>query len=179
MDNGNETAKMQAKIGSIFARVFDFPAEMVKEDTRLADFFSDGHDALRSFVVSLEGALKLPIGETTIERCRTVGELAAYCIKCKASSGGGRMYIVVCRMPNGSVCERHYCAKGHEAAVKLAMDDGVAEVLSVEREDAEDRVERNRVGFWSKFMLPLILGFLVTVGGVAVFWWYRGCPKFW
>lgn len=180
MDNDSGTAKMQAKIGSILAGVFGLSAKAVNGNSLLSDFFSGEQGALRSFVVRLEGALKIPIGEAAMEHCRTVGELAAYCVKHKASgSGGGRMYVIVCRMPNGSVCEWHYQAKGHEAAAKLAMDDGVAEILSVEREDVEDLVERNRIGFWSKFMLPLILGLIVSVGGVAIFWWRRGCPKFW
>jgi len=179
MGTDNEIAMMQAKIISILVRVFDLPANVLTEDARLADFFSDGQNGLRSFVVRLEDVLKIPIGETALDRCRTVGELAAYCAERKASEPSGRLYIVVCRMPGGRVCERHYRAKRHEAAAQLAMDDGAEEVLSVEREDSEDEGVRKKIGLWSVLMLPLILGLLVAVAGVAVFWWRRGCPKFW
>ena len=180
MGNDSEIAKTQAIIVSVFARVFDLPAESIKGDLLFSDAFSADQEGLRSFVVRLEDALKIPIGEVAIERCRTVSELAAYCVAHKASLGtGGRMYIVVCRMPDGKVCERHYRAKRHEAAAQLAIDNGAAEVLSVEREDAEDRVVSVRGGFWGKFMLPLLLGALAAIGGVAAFWWYRGCPKLW
>lgn len=179
MGNDKETVAMQAKIVTVLARMFNLPTEEVKENALLADFFNDGQEGLRSFVVRLEEALKIPVGEKAIESCRTVGELAAYCAAHKASMQGGRQYVVVCRMPGGRVCERHYRAKRHEDAAKLAMSDGAEEILSVEREDMDNDGVRKKVGVWSVFMLPLLLGLLVAVVGVAVFWWRRGCPKFW
>ena len=91
---------------------------------------------------------------------------------------GENSYIVVCRMAGGKVCERHYRARGHDAAVKLAFDDGAEEILDIEREDAEEHVRKN-VGLFSKLFIPLILGLLVSAAGVAVFWYLRGRPKLW
>ena len=179
MGNDKEIAAMQAKIVSILARMFDLPAGVVKENSLLADFFSDNQDGLRTFVVKLEDTLQMPLGEKALDSCRTVRELAAYCVSHKASMLSGRVYIIVCRMPGGKICERHYRAKRHEDAAKLAMDDGAEEILSVEREDMDNDGVRKKVGVWSVLMLPLILGLLVAVVGVAVFWWRRGCPKFW
>ena len=170
---------MQAKIVTILARVFDLPPDAIKGDVLLSDFFSDNPEGLRSFVVRLEEFLKIPLGEKAVDSSRTVGELAAYCVAHKASMPSGRLYIVVCRMPGGKVCERHYRAKRHEVAAKLAIDDGAEEILSVEREDQDEEVVRKKVGVWSILMLPLMLGLLVAVAGVAFFWWRRGCPKFW
>ena len=179
MGNDKETAAMQAKIITILARIFDLPAGVVKGSAILADFFSDNPDGLRTFVVKMEDALQIPLGEKAVDSCRTVDELAAYCAAHKASMQGGRGYIIVCRMPGGKICERHYRAKRHEDAAQLAMDDGAEEILSVEREDQEDDGVRKKVGVWSVLMLPLILGLLMAAAGVAVFWWRRGCPKFW
>ena len=179
MSNDSKTAAMQAKIASILARVFDLPAGIVKDDTLLSEFFSDNQDGLRTFVVKLEDDLQMPLGEKAVDSCRTVGELAAYCVAQKASMPSGRQYVVVCQMPDGKVCERHYRAKRHEVAAKLAMDDGAEAILSIEREDQDEEFVRKKVGVWSVLMLPLILGLLVAVAGVAVFWWRRGCPKFW
>lgn len=179
MGNDNEVAAMQAKIVVILARVFDLPSGMIKGDVLLSDFFSDNQEGLRTFVVKLEDALQMPLGEKAVDSCRTVGELAAYCVAHKAAMPSGRLYVVVCRMPDGKVCERHYRAKRHEAAAKLAMDDGAEAILSIEREDQDDEIISKKIGVWNVFMLPLILGLLVAVAGVAVFWWRRGCPKFW
>ena len=179
MAKDKETAAMQAKIVSILARMFDLSAGVVKDSARLSDFFSDNQDGLRTFVVKLEDALQIPLGEKAVDSCRTVGELAAYCVAHKMSMPRGRLYIIVCRMPGGKICERHYRAKRHEDAAKLAMSDGAEEILSVEREDMDNDGVRKKVGVWSVLMLPLLLGLLVAVVGVAVFWWRRGCPKFW
>ena len=91
---------------------------------------------------------------------------------------GESSYIVVCRMAGGRVCERHYRARGHKAAAKLAAGDGAEAILSIEREDAEDRV-RKKGGLFSKLVIPLVLGLLVSALGVAVFWFLRGRPKLW
>ncbi len=177
---GSEAAarEIHVKINQILARLLGIPVESVKRDMRLSDCFNNDPDGIRAFVVRLEDALKIPIGDSAIDNCRTLEDLAAYCLARKSSNEGGRVYIVVCKLPNGSVCERYYRAKGHERAAQLALDNGAEEILSVEREDSEDHV-RTRSGFLSKFLLPLILGAIVAVGGVVVFWWKRGCPKFW
>ncbi len=173
-----EIKDVQAVISQILARVLGIPVEMVKPDMRFSDCFGADPDGLRAFVVRLEDALKMPIGDTAMDNCRTLADLSAYCVARRASNNGGRMYIVVCRMPNGNVCERHYRAKGHERAAQLALDNGAEEILSVEREDSEDHV-RTRSGFLTKFLLPLIFGAMVAIGGVVAFWWKRGCPKVW
>lgn len=59
-----------------------------------------------------------------------------------------------------------------------ASDGGAEAILSIEREDAEDRV-RKKVGLFSKLVIPLVLGLLVSALGVAVFWFLRGRPKLW
>ena len=92
---------------------------------------------------------------------------------------GASSYVVVCRMAGGKVCERHYRARGHKAAAKLAVADGAEAILSIEREDEEDGTPRKKVGLRSKLVLPLILGLLVSAVGVAVFWYLRGRPKLW
>lgn len=61
---------------------------------------------------------------------------------------------------------------------KSAAGDGAEAILSIEREDAEDRV-RKKVGLFSKLVIPLVLGLLVSALGVAVFWFLRGRPKLW
>lgn len=92
---------------------------------------------------------------------------------------GESSYIAVCRMADGKVCERHYRARGHKAAVKLAVADGAEAVLSIEREDAEDIALRKKIGLRKKLVLPVILALLASIVGIAIFWLRRGCPKFW
>ncbi len=93
--------------------------------------------------------------------------------------GSVSSYFVVFRMKDGKVRERIYQAHGHKAAARLAMDDGAEVILSIEREDGDERELRKKVGVRSKLLLPLILGLLVSAAGVAVFWLLRGRPRFW
>ena len=82
------------------------------------------------------------------------------------------------RMPDGSTRERIYAARGHEKAAQLAMDDGAAAVLSVEREDAEDGAPSGH-GATYKVLVPLLWGLFIGGAVFVFFWWRRGFEKFW
>ena len=81
-------------------------------------------------------------------------------------------------MPDGTMCERIYSARGHEQAIKQAMDDGAADVLSVEREDAEDRMPSGSDTL-TKVLTPLLVGLLFAAAILIFLWWQRGFAKFW
>ena len=181
MDDSKELAAVQTKIVSRVARILELPTGSINKDTKLADCFETDPDAIRAFVTKLESVLDIPVSDISMEQCSTLGDLAVYCAARMASETSGRTYVVTCRMPDGSVREKYYRAKRHQIAEQLALDEGAEAILSVERADAEDRLGKRKTisKFWRRFMLPLILGSLAAVGGVAFFWYRRGCPKLW
>lgn len=178
MNRPDETARVQLKIADIFADMLAIPAEVVRPDARYQKQFSSDPDAIHTFGGRIEKALGVTLNDEVLSKCPTIAELAAYCVRQKTEKNGGRLYVVVCQMPDGSTRERYYRARGHERAAQMALDDGVADVLSVERADEEDNMPR-KMGWLGKVMLPLILGVIAAAGTVAIIWWRRGCPQFW
>lgn len=181
MNEDRKIAAVRTKIVSLVARILELPAGSISKNTKLVDCFETNPDAIRAFVTKLESALGIPISDISIEQCSTLDDLSVYCVERMTSEANGRTYVVTCRMPDGSVHEKYYRAKRHQTAEQLALDEGAEAILSVERADAEDRLGKRKTisKFWRRFMLPLILGSLTAVGGVAFFWYRRGCPKLW
>ena len=173
-----DTEKAQQKIVAVLARMLLLAPESVRLDARYLELFNSDPDAVRAFAAQVEKSLGVIVGDSVFSAHPTIPELAAYCAEHRASARGGRGYVVVCRMPDGSTRERIYAARGHEKAAQLAMDDGAAAVLSVEREDAEDGAPSGS-GATRKILVPLLVGLLLAIAVFVFFWWQRGFPRFW
>lgn len=172
----NEKARL--KIIAVLARMGGMPPEVIKADTRYNDVLRADPNAVHAFVTQVEKALGVVLGDSVLSTCTTVNELADYCTAHPAAVKGDRLYVVVCRMPDGSLRERIYAARGHEKAAQMAMDDGAAAVVSVEREDAEDG-SPSGPGTLTKVLFPLLVGLLPAVAIFVYFWWKRGFARFW
>ena len=178
MHQEKANAKVSQKIAAILARMLVVAPETVKMDARYSELLGLNPEAVHNFAVRVEQTLGVTIGDSVIDAHPTVAELVAFCAKALADANGGRRYAVLCRMPDGSTCERIYVARGHEKAVQLAKADGVEAVLSVEREDVEDRAPR-KSSLLAKIVIPLFLGVLLAGGVFVFFWWKNGFRRFW
>ena len=170
--------KAQQKIIAVLARMLELPPEVIKPDVRYQDMLHTDPGAIRDFATQVEKALGVTLSDSILSAHSTIAELAAYCAQHLSVPRGGRLYVVLCKMPDGSTCERIYSARRHELAAQQAMDDGAAAVLSVEREDAEDRAPSGH-GSVSKVLMPLLLGLLLGGAIFVFFWWKRGFERFW
>ena len=173
-----DEGKAQQKIIAVLARMLELPPEMVKADVRYQDMLNTDPSAMREFAQQVEKALGVTLNDSALSAHPTIAELATYCAQHLSAPRGGRLYVVLCKMPDGSTCERIYAARGHEKAAKQAMDDGAAAVLSVEREDAED-VAPSGHGTVYKVFVPLLWGLFIGGAVFVFFWWRRGFEKFW
>lgn len=178
MTQTKEIEKIQRKIVAVLARMLMIAPESVKVDARYQELFNMDPDSIRAFAVQIERSLGVNVGDSVFDAHQTVAELAAYCAAHPVLAPGDRRYVVVCRMPDGSTCERIYAARGHEKAVQQAMDAGAEAVLAVEREDAEDGSPR-KSGTLAKVFIPLFVGLLVAGVVFVFFWWRRGFQRFW
>ena len=170
--------KAQQKIIAVLARMLELPDEMVKADVRYQDALQTDPGAIRDFSIQVEKALGVTLNDSALSAHPTIAELATYCAQHLSTPRGERLYVVVSRMPDGSTRERIYAARGHEKAAQLAMDDGAAAVLSVEREDAEDGAPSGH-GATYKVLVPLLWGLFIGGAVFVFFWWSRGFEKFW
>ena len=173
-----DVKKAQQKIIAVLARMLELPEEMFKADVRYQDALHSDPGAIRDFSIQVERAVGVTLNDSTLGAHSTIAELAAYCARHLSAPRGGRLYVVLCKMPDGTTCERMYSARGHEMAAKQAIDDGAAAVLSVEREDAED-VAPSGHGSVYKVLVPLLWGILIGGAVFVFFWWRRGFEKFW
>ena len=178
MDVTYDVAKAQQKIVAVLARMLVVAPESIKVDARYQELFNMDPDSVHAFAVQVEQNLGVIVGDSVLDAHPPVAGLAAYCAANKANANGGRRYVVVFRMPDGSVRERIYSARGHEKAVQQAMDDGAESVLSVEREDAEDGSPRKERHL-SSVLLPILIGIILAAMAFLFFWWRNGCPRFW
>ena len=178
MTQSKETEKAQQKIVAVLARMLVIAPESIPADARYLELFNSDPDAVRAFGAQVESSLGVIVGDSVFSKNPTIPELAAYCAAHRAPARGERLYVVVSRMPDGSTRERIYSARGHEKAAQLAMDDGAAAVLSVEREDAEDVAPRG-TGTFGKILVPLLVGPLLAGAVFVFFWWRRGFQPFW
>jgi len=178
MAQEKEIEKIQQKIVAVLARMLALAPESVPADARYQNLFNSDPDAVRAFATQLESSLGVILGDSALSAHPTIPELAAYCAAHRPPARGERLYVVVSRMPDGSTRERIYAARGHEKAAQLAMDDGAAAVLSVEREDAEDSAPRG-MGMFGKILVPLLVGLLLAGAVFVFFWWRRGFQPFW
>jgi acyl carrier protein len=169
--------KVQQKIVSVLARMLAIAPESVRADVRYRDIFDSDPTALRAFLTQVEKALGVSLNDSVTDSYPTVAELAAYCAEHLSAPRGERLYVVLCQMPDGNTRERIYSAPRHELAAKKAMDDGAAAVISVEREDAEDRAPR-KSSVLLKFLLPLLVGLVLGAMVVAFFGWRHGYLRF-
>ena len=193
--------KARQKIIAVLARMVVLPPEMVKADVRFQDMLNTDPSAMREFALQVEKSLGVTLNDSALSAHPTIAELATYCAQhlstprgvsahptiaelatyCAqhlSTPRGERLYVVVSRMPDGSTRERIYAARGHEKAAQLAMDDGAAAVLSVEREDAEDGAPSGH-GATYKVLVPLLWGLFIGGAVFVFFWWRRGFEKFW
>ncbi len=178
MDMTNDVAKAEKKIVAVLARMLVVPPESIKTDARYQELCNNDPDSVHAFAVQVEQALGVIVGDSVLDANPTVAELASYCAVHKADANGGRRYVVVCRMPDGSVRERIYSAHGHEKAVQQAMDDGAEAVLSVEREDVEDGSPLKERHL-SSVLLPILIGIILAGMVFFFFWWRNGRPRLW
>ena len=178
MDLTNNVAKALQKITAILARMLVVAPESIKVDVRYKELFNNDPDPVHAFAVQVEQALGVIVGDSVLDAHPTIAELAAYCAANKTNANGGRRYVVVSRMPDGSVRERIYTARGHEKAVQQAMDDGAEAVLSVEREDAEDGSPQKERHL-SSVLLPILIGIILAGMAFIFFWWSNGRPRLW
>lgn len=169
--------KVQRKIAGVLARMLTIAPESVKGNVRFRDALRSDPTALRSLLMQVESALDLSLNDASIDDYPTVGELAAHCAELLSAPRGERLYVVLCQMPDGSTRERIYSAPRHELAAKKAMDDGAAAVISVEREDAEDRAPRESSALL-KILLPLLVGLGLGVAIVIFYCWRHGYLHF-
>ena len=178
MTQSKETEKARQKIVAVLARMLVIAPESIPADARYLKLFNSDPDAVRAFATQVEKELGVILGDSVLSAYPTIPELAAYCAAHRSPARGERLYVVVSRMPDGSMRERIYAARGHEKAAQLAIDDGAVAVVSVEREDAEDGVPSGS-GIVGKIFVPFFVGFLLA-GVVFVFmWWRRGFQPFW
>ena len=173
-----DEGKARQKIIAVLARMVVLPPEMVKADVRFQDMLNTDPSAMREFALQVEKSLGVTLNESALSAHPTIAELATYCAQHLSTPRGERLYVVVSRMPDGSTRERIYAARGHEKAAQLAMDDGAAAVLSVEREDAEDGAPSGH-GATYKVLVPLLWGLFIGGAVFVFFWWRRGFEKFW
>ena len=173
-----EVGKAQQKIIAVLARMLELPPEMVQADIRYQDALHSDPGAIRDFSIQIEKALGVMLNDSALSAHPTIAELSTYCAQRLSAPRGERLYVVLCKMPDGTTCERIYSARRHELAAKQAINDGVEAVLSVEREDAED-VAPSGHGSVYKVLMPLIWGLLIGVVVCVFFWWKRGFEKFW
>jgi len=170
--------KARQKIIAVLARMVVLPPEMVKADVRFQDMLNTDPSAMREFALQVEKSLGVTLSDSALSAHPTIADLAAYCAQRLSVPRGGRLYVVLCKMQDGTTCERIYSARGHEMAAKQAMDDGAEAVLSVEREDAEDGAPSG-YGSVYKVFVPLLWGLLIGGAVFVFFWWRRGFEKFW
>ena len=178
MGDSDGVGKARAKIVSTLAGMLALPPEAIKPEARYADLLQADPGAIRDFTLKVEQALGVMLSDFILDAYPRVGELVDYCAAHRSVPRGERLYVVVCKMPDGSTRERIYSAPRHELAAQQAMDDGAAAVLSVEREDAEDGAPSGS-GASRKIIFPLLVGLLVAGAVFVFFWWQRGFPRFW
>jgi len=178
MERSNEVKKAEQKIVAVLARMLVLSPESIDAKSRYSDLLHTDPDALRAFGGQVEESLGVVLGDSILGAHPTIAELAVYCAEHRAAPRGGRLYVVVCQMPGGNVCERIYRARGHEKAAQQAIDDGAERILSVEREDAEDE-RPSGPGTVTKVLVPLLVGLLIGLFVFVFFWWRRGFPRFW
>jgi hypothetical protein len=172
-----DVRKAQQKIVAVMARMLLVTPESVQVDERFQDMLHTDPDALLAFAAQVEVALGVVLGDSVLKSHPTIAELAAYCAQHLSAPRGEHLYVVVCQMPDGSTRERIYSAPRHEFAAKKAMDDGAAAVISVEREDAEDRAPRKSSALL-KILLPLLVGLGLGVAIVMFYCWRHGYLHF-
>ena len=170
--------KAQQKIIAVLAHILEQPEKMVEASVRYQEALHSDPGAIRDFSIQVEKALGVTLSDSVLSTHPTVAGLATYCAQHISTPRGGRLYVLLCKMPDGTMCERIYSARGHEQAIKQAMNDGAADVLSVEREDADDRAPRE-YGSGSTVWVPLLLGILLGGAVFVYFWWKNGFAKFW
>ena len=173
-----DVKKAQQKIVAVMAGMLGLPLEAIKEDANYRDLLHADPGAIRDFGMQVEKSLGVTLSDSTFGAHPTIAELAAYCVRHLSAPRGERLYVVVCKMPDGSTRERIYRASRHELAVQQAMDDGAESVLSVEREDAEDRAPSGSDTL-TKVLMPLLVGLLLAAAILVFLWWQRGFAKFW
>ena len=173
-----DVRKVQQKIVAVLARMLELPDEMLKASVRYQEALHTDPSAIRDFSLQVEKTLGVTLNDSALSAHPTIAELATYCAQHLSTPRGERLYVVVSRMPDGSTRERIYAARGHEKAAQLAMDDGAAAVLSVEREDAEDGAPSGH-GATYKVLVPLLWGLFIGGAVFVFFWWSRGFEKFW
>ena len=169
----HDVDKAQQKIIAVLARMLELPDEMIKASARYQDALNTDPGAIRDFSLQVEKALGVTLNDSALSAHPTIAELAAYCAQRRSAPRGGRLYVVLCKMPDGTTCERIYSARRHELAAQQAIDDGAEAVLSVEREDAEDGAPSGS-GMLTKVMMPILLGLIIGALICAFFWWRRG-----
>ena len=171
-------ADVMRRLSEKLAAQADTSPDAVEPEHLVAGYLSDDPVARHRFVIQLERAFGIQIDGSRFDACRTVADLAdALAQKICADGKPGRVYIVCYRDTAGRMVESHVRAPNHEKAIEKLRAEGLAEVLSVEREEDEDRdgrIGRHVHRSWTGCILPLLAALLVGGGIVAYYWWRRG-----
>lgn len=154
----------------------DSAAEMVEAEQDLSVYCTDDAQSRQDLVSELERAFSIQIDTSAFDTFKTVGDLAEFIAARKLDGKvGKRAYIVIYKGAEGRVIEEHVRADNHEAAVEALRASGLQEVLSVSREEDEDRDSDFFIASrrWTRFVAPLVLALLTAAGVIAFFWWRR------
>ena len=157
--------KVQRKIAGVLARMLTIAPESVKGNVRFRDALRSDPTALRSLLMQVESALDLSLNDASIDDYPTVGELAAHCAELLSAPEEKEKAPIFMPM----IMDR--------AKMEDAHRDGAAAVISVEREDAEDRAPRKSSALL-KILLPLLVGLGLGVAIVMFYCWRHGYLHF-
>ncbi len=174
-------ASVLAVLSERLAEVAGTSPEAVEPDQLVSGYLPEDPLLRHRFMVALEREFSIPIDGSRFDSARTVGVLAdLIALKIQSRKGeraSGRTYVVCYRDAAGRLVETRVRARNHERAVEALRAEGLAEVVSIERDDddadSEPRAGRVRNG-WTGFLLPILLAFLAGGAYVAFLLWRKG-----
>lgn len=82
-------------------------------------------------------------------------------------------YIVTCKLPDGEVIERRVKASDHKAAQQRLIDEGMTEIVIVDRETRADHP-------MSRSVKGVIFAFIIGViaAGIGIYWFRQAFDRF-
>lgn len=153
----------------------DSAAAMVEADHPVSAYYHPDDAQDRQYLVGvLEKTFKIQLDASTFEKITTVGELAELIAAQKrGGTSGSRIYIIVYKNHEGHIIEEHVRANNHTAAIESLRESGLDKVLSVTREEDENRDFHRSHRTLKRCLIPLALGLLAAAGAFYFFWLRR------